>query len=243
MTVNEIIKNENIRSDRYAMAAISFIFKAFGDNIRSKEYWPWGKDVQCEWSPSKGTKYDITLAEQLLERSKNKYLDEIGEFNLINDKYVSMFKIKSVSDNTSILNLPSYKIKLNTLYYYEKNNDSNIYELKVNDYLYLSIDNYYTIYKIIEIDNKTYEIIVDRVFGDYELNSNSTYEKDKNMYFQIYIMNREKTSGGSNNDFNTQLKDLKRRLNKVNINIKRINKTSKEASNISEKANNIIDSI
>ena len=38
MSINEIIENENIRSDRYAMAAISFIFKAFGDSIRSKEY-------------------------------------------------------------------------------------------------------------------------------------------------------------------------------------------------------------
>ena len=96
MSINEIIENENIRSDRYAMAAISFIFKAFGDSIRSKEYWPWGKDVQCEWTPSKGTSYDITQADLLLRRAKNKFYEENGEYRSISDKYVSMFKIENV---------------------------------------------------------------------------------------------------------------------------------------------------
>lgn len=76
MTINEIIEHENIRSDRYAMAAISYIFKAFGDPIRSKEYWPWGKDVQYKWYPSRGTNIDITEAELLLERARQKFEEE-----------------------------------------------------------------------------------------------------------------------------------------------------------------------
>ena len=76
MTLTEIIEHENIRSDRYAMAAISHIYKAFGDSNRSKEYWPWGKDVQCEWYPSRGTNMDITEAELLLERARQKFEEE-----------------------------------------------------------------------------------------------------------------------------------------------------------------------
>lgn len=76
MTLTEIIEHENIRSDRYAMAAISNIYKAFGDSNRSKEYWPWGKDVQFEWYPSRGTNMDITEAELLLERARQKFEEE-----------------------------------------------------------------------------------------------------------------------------------------------------------------------
>ena len=120
MSINEIIENENIRSDRYAMAAISFIFKAFGDSIRSKEYWPWGKDVQCEWTPSKGTSYDITQADLLLRRAKNKFYEETGEYRSISDKYVSMFKIENVEYIETIDLMPTYKVKINALHYYEK---------------------------------------------------------------------------------------------------------------------------
>ena len=120
MSINEIIENENIRSDRYAMAAISFIFKAFGDSIRSKEYWPWGKDVQCEWTPSKGTSYDITQADLLLRRAKNKFYEENGEYRSISDKYVSMFKIENVEYIETIDLMPTYKVKINALHYYEK---------------------------------------------------------------------------------------------------------------------------
>ena len=114
MSIYEIIENENIRSDRYAMAAISCIFKAFGDSIRSKEIWPWGKDVQCEWYPSKGTKIDILESELLLERSLKKIEEEtVSE----NDKNI---------DNTYIMNLDKniteLKRKLNKL----QNNISNI---------------------------------------------------------------------------------------------------------------------
>lgn len=48
-TLENFLKNKNIKADRFAMAAISYIFKAFGDNIRSKEYWPWGDKVNFPW--------------------------------------------------------------------------------------------------------------------------------------------------------------------------------------------------
>ena len=83
MTVDEIMLNENIRSDRYAMAAISFIFNAFGDPIRSKEYWPWGEKVQCAWRPTKGTDIDISYAKLLLERARIKYEEETSENLLV----------------------------------------------------------------------------------------------------------------------------------------------------------------
>ena len=244
MSINEIIENENIRSDRYAMAAISFIFKAFGDSIRSKEYWPWGKDVQCEWTPSKGTSYDITQADLLLRRAKNKFYEENGEYRSISDKYVSMFKIENVEYIETIDLMPTYKVKINALHYYEKDNATKIYQLKEGDYLWLTFDDLYTIYRINSIDINTNEIIIDKVFGEYNLNSDSLYRYNPSMYFRIYVTEiNTKTSGGSMNDFNKHMKDLKRRINKVAINMKRINKSSEEVINASDKADVIVDSI
>ena len=244
MTINEIIENENIRSDRYAMAAISFIFKAFGDSIRSKEYWPWGKDVQCEWTPSKGTSYDITQADLLLRRAKNKFYEENGEYRSISDKYVSMFKIENVEYIETIDLMPTYKVKINALHYYEKDNAAKIYQLKEGDYLWLTFDDLYTIFRINSIDINTNEIIIDKVFGEYNLNSDSLYRYNPSMYFRIYVTEiNTKTSGGSMNDFNKHMKDLKRRINKVAINMKRINKSSEEVINVSDKADVIVDSI
>lgn len=244
MTINEIIENENIRSDRYAMAAISFIFKAFGDSTRSKEYWPWGKDVQCEWTPSKGTSYDITQADLLLRRAKNKFYEENGEYRSISDKYVSMFKIENVEYIETIDLMPTYKVKINALHYYEKDNAAKIYQLKEGDYLWLTFDDLYTIFRINSIDINTNEIIIDKVFGEYNLNSNSLYRYNPSMYFRIYVTEiNTKTSGGSMNDFNKHMKDLKRRINKVAINMKRINKSSEEVINVSDKADVIVDSI
>lgn len=244
MSINEIIENENIRSDRYAMAAISFIFKAFGDSIRSKEYWPWGKDVQCEWTPSKGTSYDITQADLLLRRAKNKFYEENGEYRSISDKYVSMFKIENVEYIETIDLMPTYKVKINALHYYEKDNAAKIYQLKEGDYLWLTFDDLYTIFRINSIDINTNEIIIDKVFGEYNLNSNSLYRYNPSMYFRIYVTEiNTKTSGGSMNDFNKHMKDLKRRINKVAINMKRINKSSEEVINVSDKADVIVDSI
>lgn len=244
MSINEIIENENIRSDRYAMAAISFIFKAFGDSIRSKEYWPWGKDVQCEWTPSKGTSYDITQADLLLRRAKNKFYEENGEYRSISDKYVSMFKIENVEYIETIDLMPTYKVKINALHYYEKDNAAKIYQLKEGDYLWLTFDDLYTIFRINSININTNEIIIDKVFGEYNLNSNSLYRYNPSMYFRIYVTEiNTKTSGGSMNDFNKHMKDLKRRINKVAINMKRINKSSEEVINVSDKADVIVDSI
>lgn len=244
MSINEIIENENIRSDRYAMAAISFIFKAFGDSIRSKEYWPWGKDVQCEWTPSKGTSYDITQADLLLRRAKNKFYEENGEYRSISDKYVSMFKIENVEYIETIDLMPTYKVKINALHYYEKDNAAKIYQLKEGDYLWLTFDDLYTIFRINSIDINTNEIIIDKVFGEYNLNSDSLYRYNPSMYFRIYVTEiNTKTSGGSMNDFNKHMKDLKRRINKVAINMKRINKSSEEVINVSDKADVIVDSI
>lgn len=244
MTINEIIENENIRSDRYAMAAISYIFKAFGDSNRSREYWPWGRDVQCEWTPSKGTSNDITQAELLLKRAKNKFYEENGEYRSLSNKYVSMFKIENVEFIETIALIPTYKIKINALHYYERDNVSKIYELKEGDYLCLTLNDDYTVFKINEVDIKTNELVIDRVFGEYNLNSDSVYRNDPRMYLQIYVTeSNTKISGGSMNDFDKQMKNLKRRINKVAINMKRINKSSQEVRSVSDRANDVVDSV
>ena len=97
MTLNEIIEHEKIRSDRYALAAISHIYKAFGDPIRSKECWPWGRDVQCEWYPSQGTNKDITEAELLLERARIKFEEETSSTN----EYANLTGNETMKDDFS----------------------------------------------------------------------------------------------------------------------------------------------
>ena len=113
MTIDEILLNDNIRSDRYAMAAISFIFNAFGDPIRSKEYWPWGEKVHCEWPRTKGTEIDISYAQIFLERAKNKYDEELeandNKTNLYNDSMTDTFK-----NNIRSLKKRLNKVKFNT---------------------------------------------------------------------------------------------------------------------------------
>ena len=245
MTINEIIENNNIQSDRYAMAAISCIFKAFGDSIRSKEYWPWGKDIQCEWMPSKGILDDIKQAELLLKRARVKYNEEEGKYKLISDKFISMFKIENVEYYLSNikLNIPTYKIRINSLHYYEKEDPSKIYQLKSDDYLFLKTNDTYIIFKIINVNIETNEIIIEQVFGEYELNKNSIYSLNTNMYLQIYILENNIINDNINNNMNNQLKNLKRRLNKVSLGVKRINKTNSEIINVSENTNDVVNSI
>ena len=93
LTLEQIAQNENIKPDRFGMAAISFIFKAFGDNIRSKEYWPWGKDVQCRWATSKGTKKDLDDAIFLLKTAFNRII-ESPETELVSTKLISERTLK-----------------------------------------------------------------------------------------------------------------------------------------------------
>ena len=112
MSIYEIIENNNIHSDRYAMAAISCIFKAFGDPIRSKEFWPWGDKVQCPWTITKGTEKDIDDAELLLERARLRYIEENSDPVQINDKTDTM--TNSFSDQIKDLQNRINKLRLNT---------------------------------------------------------------------------------------------------------------------------------
>ena len=66
LTLTQIRENENIKADRFGMAAISYIFKAFGDRIRSKEYWPWGRDINFPWDNETYDSYEINYNKNLL---------------------------------------------------------------------------------------------------------------------------------------------------------------------------------
>lgn len=54
LTIDHMLANDNILADRFGMAAISYIFKAFGDDVRSKEYWPWSEKSNCMWPGVRG---------------------------------------------------------------------------------------------------------------------------------------------------------------------------------------------
>lgn len=69
-TFERIRQNKNIKADRFGMAAISCIFNAFGDKIRSKEFWPWGDVVNIPWEESSGTITELGDAIRLLTEAQ-----------------------------------------------------------------------------------------------------------------------------------------------------------------------------
>ena len=79
-TINEV----HIKPDRFGMAAISTIYKAFGDNVRSKEMWPWSERVgnDWQWEASQGIKKDLEYAISLINYALFKFeLDKETENN------------------------------------------------------------------------------------------------------------------------------------------------------------------
>ena len=102
LTLDQIRQNENIKSDRFGMAAISYIFRAFGDRIRSKEYWPWGKDINFPWNSDYEettsengiyTQKDLLLAIDCLDEAITRVYKETNENDTIyNDISIKGFK-------------------------------------------------------------------------------------------------------------------------------------------------------
>ena len=68
--LSDFLCNENIKADRFGYAAISYIFKAFGDDKRSKEFWPWGSTVNFSWNNGNDN-IDGDLMKQINEKSWN----------------------------------------------------------------------------------------------------------------------------------------------------------------------------
>lgn len=87
MNLEALKENKSIKADRFAMAAISYIFKAFSDNKRSIDYWPWsGKDAEyLEWEDSTGKTNDLYMAINLLTEAINRVNNENTDSGEIND--------------------------------------------------------------------------------------------------------------------------------------------------------------
>ena len=109
MTANELLAldNENIRSDKYAAAAISYIYKAFGDVIRSKEIWPFSNKLNLGWQNSNGTVQDCADAMQYLLKALDRYETEIADTNinkitLSNDNFIKNLKkfVNKIDEDT-----------------------------------------------------------------------------------------------------------------------------------------------
>jgi hypothetical protein len=81
------------------MAAISTIYKAFGDNVRSKEMWPWSERVgnDWQWEKSKGTINDLRDAVDLIEYAVLRYeleMDAENQTHDIEDTYAFVKSLK-----------------------------------------------------------------------------------------------------------------------------------------------------
>lgn len=141
-TLDQLFQNENIKADRFALAAISYIFKAFGDNIRSKEYWPWGINVNFSWDNGKdqitddmfkdtnasswqtiGNKSDLTRAmlclRQAQQRSEKEETEIIkaNNYRSIRDlqKRLNRISLRNRGINSSIENVNKTSIETKDL--------------------------------------------------------------------------------------------------------------------------------
>ena len=118
MTPSELIilGRNNIRSDKFAAAAISYIYKAFGDIVRSKEIWPFSNKVNLGWQNSKGTEQDCLDAMNFLVRALEKYEKEIEEETskdtLSGDDFIKKLRylLNNISKEIKIVNNTSDNI-------------------------------------------------------------------------------------------------------------------------------------
>ena len=120
MTLREILANKNIHADTYAMAAISYIFNAFGDIVRSKDYWPFGKILNFDWHIISDTNLAITCAELCLERAREKHNenDESVETQINNNESITTsYSGNELSDQLRLLSKRLNKVidKLNSI--------------------------------------------------------------------------------------------------------------------------------
>ena len=140
MNLEALKENKNIRADRFAMAAISYIFKAFSDNKRSIDYWPWsGKDAEyLEWEDSTGKTNDLYMAIYLLTEAINRVNNENTDNGEINDDPNN--EKSNIFDKTT----KEYKRRINQITTNLNNlNNSISVTNKVSDKLQDTLD-YYT---------------------------------------------------------------------------------------------------
>jgi hypothetical protein len=129
----------------------------------------------------------------LFNRIKGTDYDEyesVIDLPIKSDKYKSLFKIEDILEK-NIDNDNTYKIRLDTLTYYDKDDLSIQYTLTKGDLICLS--NEYAIYEVIDIntqynsdnndDTNEYVVILKEYIGHINL---QTFEENTEMYFQIY---------------------------------------------------------
>lgn len=107
------------------------------------------------------------------------------------DRFKSFFKIQTVIKNEDDNSIIKYELRLDTLTYYDKDDSSIQYTLKIGDLLCLSND--YTIYRIENVntiynddnddDTNEYIVSLSEYIGHINL---QTFEENSEMYLQIY---------------------------------------------------------
>ena len=113
--------------------------------------------------------------------------DTVLDLPIKADRYKSTFKIERVEQLSS----NEYNILLDTLTYYDKDDDSIQYQLKKGDFVCLSDE--YSIYKVKDVktiynaqnnnDSNEYYITIEESIGHTTL---QTFNENSKMYFQVY---------------------------------------------------------
>ena len=104
---SSILNNDKISADKYGLAAISHIYKAFGNFVRSKELWPFSEKNGLDWEESNGLENDCETAVKFILRAIEKYKEETEEddINSSND-FIKKAKIilNLAQFNTDVIN-------------------------------------------------------------------------------------------------------------------------------------------
>ena len=132
MKIRELLENENIKADRFGMAAISYIFKAFGDNERSQYYWPFSEKLGLGWYETlegdEANISDLTMAVRMINEATKRYnIENSSENKIIVDN-----KEKNISDFKRKLNKIKLMFKLNNKSTNSVNNILRQTERKIN---------------------------------------------------------------------------------------------------------------
>lgn len=81
MTPTELIilGRNDIRSDKFGAAAISYVYKAFGNLLASKEIWPFSEKNNMKWQEPKSFEEDCNIAIKFIEKAIDAYYNELED--------------------------------------------------------------------------------------------------------------------------------------------------------------------
>jgi len=134
MTPTELIilGRNDIRSDKFGAAAISYIYKAFDNFVASKEMWPFSEKLNMEWQEPKGFEEDCNIAINFIEKAIAQYNYELNNDSTtetkVNNSNSNILKLKQMVKSVQN-NLENIETTIKTVNNTTDNTFSNIIDI------------------------------------------------------------------------------------------------------------------